>query len=526
MLRTQIFLIDCKMYYPLTIGENMITVNRMRAIEANSVWRGVSRLQLMENAGSEIVRELWNRNPPKEEVAIFAGLGSNGGDGLVSARHIINRGVDVNLILMGDPKNIKSPDSKINWESLSQIDQSIEFQIIKDSGDIQKFDEVKADVIIDAMLGTGVGGTLREPINSAVNLINHAKSYKVAVDIPTGLDPSTGKILGNVTKCDLTIAFHDIKPGLEGNEKLTGPVKVVDIGVPKSAEKKAGPGDVNLAVPHREIESHKGQNGKLLIIGGGSRYVGAPALTGLSALRAGVDLATIAAPSEAALIIRSFSPDLITVKLPGNNFESIAIPDVMEEVGRSTALVIGPGLGNSIETKNAVIDLARSLKDEYCDMPVLFDADGLKLIADNKDILEGTDWVLTPHAVEFELLSGGVLPGDISERIKIVSSIAKELKCNILLKSSIDICANSDGRVITNDTGNPGMTVGGTGDVMAGIVGAFLARKTNPLYAMSGGAFICGRAGDLYYPEAEYGFTANDVKDNIPSVILETRKFW
>lgn len=507
-------------------GIDMITVNRMRALEANSEWQGVSRRQLMGNAGAQVTRILWNRKPPKKRVAVFAGLGNNGGDGFVAARHIINKGIDVDLVLMGDPGNISSPEALENWRALCQIDQNIKFHIIRDSKDLRILRKIQANTIIDAMLGTGIGGKLREPIKSVVKSINRRKAYKVAVDAPTGLDPSTGQVLGNATKCDITVTFHDVKPGLEDAKKYTGSVLVADIGIPKSAEEKAGPGDVEMAMPPRKISSHKGQHGRLLIVGGSSKYVGAPALSGLAALRTGVDLATIAAPSETASIVNSFSPDLITTKLPGRDLEPLSLPEILEEIKRSTAVIIGPGVGTSTDTRSAVVELAQTLAEEHSSLPVLFDADGLKLVADKKKLLKDTGWVLSPHAGEFKLLAGESLPEDDAERKRAVASIAKDLGCYILLKSSVDICADPNGKVIANDTGNPGMTVGGTGDVLAGIVGAFLSRGAPSLHTIAGGAFLCGRAGDLCSQEMGYEFAATDVKDKIPSAIAEAREFW
>ncbi|MBS3815007.1 MAG: NAD(P)H-hydrate dehydratase [Hadesarchaea archaeon] len=514
------------MFDSLLIGSKMITLSRLRALEINSEWRGVSRRLLMENAGAGVVKELWKRKPPKDRVAVFVGTGNNGGDGMVVARHLLNRGVEVDLVLVGDPRNISSSEALENWSVLCQMSEDINFHVIRDSGDLGSLRKLKASTIIDAMLGAGVKGELREPISSIVESINRRKAYKVAVDTPTGLDPSTGEVLGNATKCDITVTFHDVKPGLENNEKYTGSILVSDIGIPRSASNKAGPGDVEMAVAPRGIGSHKGDNGRLLIIGGSSKFVGAPALAGLASLRAGVDLVTIAAPSEVASVVNSYSPDLITLKLPGSNLEPLSLSEVRSEIDRSTAVLIGPGLGTLPDTGNAVNELAQDLIKEHSELPVIFDADGLKLISKEKSILKDSDWVLTPHAGEFELLSDKELPEDPLERRKAVSSVAQELGCNILLKSSIDICADSSGRVISNDTGNPGMTVGGTGDVLAGVVGTFLSQGSQALSAMAGGAFLCGRAGDICSQEKGYEFTASEVKDNISEALNESKEFW
>lgn len=504
----------------------MVNLERMRALEANSEWQGVSRRLLMENAGGNLVREICDRKSPENEVLIFAGKGNNGGDGSVAARHLINRGFIVRHVLLGRPGNITTNSAEENWYILSQMEEDIDLRIIRDSSEIDKLD-IEADIVVDAMLGTGIRGGLREPVASAVDLFNELDAYKIAVDVPTGVDPESGEVLDDSTRCDLTVTFHEIKPGLEkAEDEYTGEVVSADIGIPISAERKAGPGDVEMAIHPRKIGSHKGQNGRLLIVGGSSQYVGAPALAGLAALKSGIDLVTIALPSEKANIVNSFSPDLITYELPGKELEPKALSGVENVLEESTGVIIGPGLGLESSTREAVVELMNILVEKWGDMPVLLDADGLKILSEEPQLLSEAQCVLTPHAGEFELLTGSSLPEDEEERIERVSEASKELNSSILLKSHTDICADSDGEVILNDTGNPGMTVGGTGDVLSGIVGTFLSQGSDPLRSAAAGSFICGLAGDFCREELGYEFTASDVKDRIPIAISKAREYW
>ena len=281
--------------------------------------------------------------------------------------------------------------------------------------------------------------------------------------------------------------------------------------------------DVRAVLPKRRPEAHKGDFGRLLVVGGSSRYTGAPALLGLAALRSGVDLVTIAAPAEAAKIISSFSPDLITVKLPCEDLEPASLALVGEELKRCEAVAIGSGLGTLPQTHDAVIGLAKTLAEKFPRLPALFDADGLKAVASERSLLKNPKWVLTPHAREFELLTGSDLPTDVKGRVDHVALAAKELSCVILLKSHVDVIASPDGEVVLNRTGNPGMTVGGTGDVLAGIVGAFLAQGVEPFKAALAGAFVSGRAGDLCLKEKGYEFVASDVIEKLPEVFREAR---
>jgi NAD(P)H-hydrate epimerase len=286
---------------------------------------------------------------------------------------------------------------------------------------------------------------------------------------------------------------------------------------------RAGKGDVRAVIPKRWPESHKGDFGRLLVVGGGSRYVGAPALVGLAALRSGVDLAIITAPEKTAWTINSFSPDLITVKLPCRDLEPSALSELLSELERSTAVVVGPGLGTLAKTRDAVIELARTLREKHPALPVLFDADGLKALASDRGLAQGMPWVLTPHAGEFKILTGAELPPDMQGRVEQVQSAAKGLGCTVLLKAHVDIIASAGGNLKLNYTGNPGMTVGGTGDVLSGIVGAFLAQGIDPFRAAVAGAWACGRAGDLCLRDKGYEFVASDLIEKLPEVFREAR---
>lgn len=287
---------------------------------------------------------------------------------------------------------------------------------------------------------------------------------------------------------------------------------------------RASKRDVLAVLRKRRPDSHKGDFGRLLIVGGGSRYVGAPALTGLAALRSGVDLATIAAPEKTAWAINSLSPDLITIKLPCQDLEPPVLSELVGELERSTALVVGPGLGTQAKTHDAVIDLANMLKKEYPNLPALFDADGLKALASDKGLAHGMPWVMTPHAGEFKILTDLDLPSDVQGRAERVKRAAKEFGCTILLKAHVDIIASVGGDLKLNYTGNPGMTVGGTGDVLSGIVGAFLAQGAEPFKAAVAGAWVCGSAGDLCLQERGYEFVASDLIDKLPEVFKRVRR--
>lgn len=495
----------------------MITRREMLALDANAEYFGVSGLQLMENAGNGIAEEIAARFiPAKTRVAIFCGLGRNGGDGFVAARHLTCLGFQVTVVLAGKPSGILSKESQRNWRALRAMKDDIELREVSDSVVIPR---IRAEVVVDALLGIGAKGRLRPPILEMVKKINESRAFRVSVDIPTGIHADSGEVLGRAVRANLTVTFHRMKPGLINAEAYAGEVKVKSIGLPSGFERFAGPGDVSLVVKPRSSEAHKGDFGKLLVVGGSEVFSGAPALVALAALRAGVDLTYIAAPEKTANAIASMSPSLITVKLKGSHLHSLNSSTIKRYLQPSTAVVMGPGLGVHEETKMAVKKIMKLVGEEQ--LPLLLDADAIKAFAEfQEDRMEGIDLslVLTPHAGEYEILTGRTLATDLNQRIDDVQRTAQNLRATILLKGPVDVISNGK-RVKLNFTGNPGMTVGGTGDVLSGIVGALLAQGANPFDAAVAGAFISGASGDFVRHEKGYHMVPTDIIEWIPQVM-------
>jgi NAD(P)H-hydrate epimerase len=490
----------------------VISSREMRALELNAEYFGVSQIQLMENAGRNVAQEIAARFARDKKVVVFCGLGGNGGDGFVAARHLAAMGFKVTVILAGKASEISHKAALENWKALQFLRESITIYEVYDSS---LMPEVSADVIVDALLGTGTKGRLRPPVKQLVDKINALNAFKIAVDVPTGIDSDTGEVLGSAVKANLTITFYKNKRGLEKAREYTGELIVKDIGLPPEFENYAGPGDVKLVVKTRTPESHKGDYGRLLVIGGSETFSGAPALVALAALRTGVDLAYVAAPHKIAYAISAISPDLITIKLEGEHLNVGNIPTLKTHIEKVDAVVIGPGLGLHTETKDAVKALINIVED--AGKPLLLDADGLKAYAEFRRKIE-TPAVLTPHAGEYALLTGKKLPENLKEKALEVQKSAAELGAVILLKGHVDVIAD-DKRLKFNFTGNPGMTVGGTGDVLSGVVGAFLAQRADPFEAAVAGAFVNGAAGDFAFAEKGYHIMASDLLNWIPKVL-------
>jgi hydroxyethylthiazole kinase-like uncharacterized protein yjeF len=491
--------------------KDFITSREMRALEMNAEYFGVSRHLLMENAGHNIALEISSRFRPNKSVAIFCGLGGNGGDGFVAARHLSSIGFKVTIVLAGKAKEISDKAALENWAALQFLKETIPVHEVYDSSIIP---EISVEIVIDALLGTGTKGKLRPPILQLVKKINATDAFRVAVDVPTGIDADTGGVLGEAVKANLTITFHRTKKGLEKAEKYAGELIVKDIGLPKEFERFAGPGDVLLVTRSRPSESHKGDFGRLLIVGGSETFSGAPTLVALGAMRTGVDLAYVAAPERTAHAISSMSPDLITVKLAGEHLSLGNVAELKAYVEKADAVVLGPGLGLHPETVNAVKALVKLV--EGYGKPLLLDADGLKIFAGFKRRLK-VPLVLTPHAGEYAILTGKKLPEDLNGKVADVKKTAKQLEAVVLLKGAVDIISDGD-RYKLNVTGNPGMTVGGTGDVLSGIVGALLTHKCDAFEATVAGAFVNGAAGDFVLEEKGYHMVASDLIEWIPRV--------
>lgn len=492
--------------------QNFITSREMKALEANAEYFGVSRLQLMENAGHSVALEIASRFKPGKSAVIFCGLGGNGGDGFVVARHLCARGFKVSVVLAGKAKDVSDKAAAENWKALQPLGNAVSVHEVYDSSVIPR---LKGDIAVDALLGTGAKGDLKPPILQLVKRINAMDAFRIAVDVPTGIDSDSGIALGEAVKADLTITFHKPKRGLIAAKQRVGELLVKEIGLPKELERLAGPGDVLLATRRRPLDSHKGDFGRLLVVGGSETYSGAPALVALAALRTGVDLAYVAAPEKTARAISSTTPDLITVKLEGQHLNAGNVSALKTLIESVDAVVLGPGLGLHEETRKAVKVAVEAV--EKAGKPLLLDADGLKAFARFKRKLK-VPLVLTPHAGEYLILTGKKLPEDLEQRTAHVKKTAAELDAVVLLKGATDIV--SDGRQVKlNSTGNPGMTVGGTGDVLSGIVGALMAQRVDPFEAATAGAFANGAAGDFVAEEKGFHMVATDLIDRIPQVL-------
>ncbi|AGN00517.1 yjef-like protein, hydroxyethylthiazole kinase-related protein [Salinarchaeum sp. Harcht-Bsk1] len=488
----------------------MITSDRMAAVDANAAALGVPRKQLMESSGNAVARAVRERTEPGDALAIVAGRGNNGGDAFVAARFLEDR--DLTTLLLGRAETITTDIARENWDALQQAEQqTIEVRDTaalagSDADAAAAIDE--ADLVVDAMLGTGVTGALREPAATATERINDASdagATVVAVDVPSGVDADTGDAAGDgphaAVEADHVVTFHDEKPGLAD---VAATVEVADIGIPDAAELFVGPGD--LQALSRPEDSHKGDFGHVLVVGGGP-YTGAPALTAQAALRAGADLATVACPESVADEVQGYSESIITKPLPGDRLLPGHVDRLLDLAADRTTTVIGPGLGRAEDTLDAAREFLAAASGT-----VVVDADPLRVVP---DVVAETDATLlcTPHRGELVAM-GGPEADDWRDRADAVEAFASDLGATLLVKGPYDVISGGETTRV-NRTGNPGMTAGGTGDVLAGITGALVSTQ-RPVDAGAIAAYVNGTAGDAVVDERGYGMLASDLLAEIP----------
>ncbi|MFC3958139.1 NAD(P)H-hydrate dehydratase [Halovivax cerinus] len=488
----------------------MITGERMAAVDANAAALGVPRAQLMESSGNAVARVAREVAPDGGSIAVVAGRGNNGGDGFVAARFLGGTGgsdvvadgdgapaVDVETILLGRAERIGTDIARRNWDALVAGDADV-----REVTDSSAFSLPDADVVVDAMLGTGISGDLREPIATAADAMAASDATVVSVDVPSGFDASDPHSNANPVDADHVVTFHDEKPGLDA---LEADIRVVDIGIPAAAERFVGPGDLGLARP-------SARTGRAYVIGGGP-YTGAPALASQAALRSGMELSFVAAPDRVADEIQGYAEDLIVQPYAGDRLTTDQVPDLVETAERyDDVVVLGPGLGSAEESLAA----AREFLESYTG-PAVVDAEALSVVPGL-----GTDATLvcTPNRRELARL-GGPETDDLRAAADEIESFAADLGHVVLAKGEDDVITDGE-RTRISRVGVPGMAVGGTGDLLAGIA-AGLLEHADPFEAACGAAYVNGRAGEVLAERwgagDGLGITASDLLTEIPGVL-------
>jgi hydroxyethylthiazole kinase-like uncharacterized protein yjeF len=499
-----------------------LTTEEMRVVELNANLLGITHSMLMQNAGREVARVVArNERVEGKRVVILCGLGGNGGDGFVAARYLQEDAAEVEVYLLGSENDITNRDTALNWEILKNLHE-IKREVLKTESSVKACKAIpKADILIDAMMGFGLKSRLREPMLSAVKAFNRSEAKKYSVDVPTGIDSDTGTVLGAAVTADVTVALHAPKKGLKSAREHVGKVVVVSIGIPAEAIRLCGPGDLSLYTEPRKATAHKGDFGRILVVGGSDVYSGAPALAGMAALRSGADLVSVLVPESVVNAVRSYSPNLMVSSLRSGILLQENVETVLEQSKNQDVVALGPGLGLDSETVAAVRTVSEKLgRSGKC---MVIDADGLKALAGSEIRFTPQTAVLTPHWGELAILLDEKLQDSPELHDRVEASLRASVRYDsvILLKGPVDVVARPDGFYKLNRTGVPAMTVGGTGDVLTGIVAALLARGKGAFFAATAGAYVSGCAGELAFKSFGDHITPTDCIDRIPEAMRQ-----
>jgi NAD(P)H-hydrate epimerase len=516
----------------------IVTGIEMRKIDSETIERFVPGITLMERAGQRIFDRLCEYFGPIEsrKVSIFLGRGNNAGDGLVVARLLAEAGARVRLDYLHEPKDF-SPDAFKNYVRLSNFRKNSEisenFLYLADWEEKVRLELEDSDFIIDGLLGTGISKPVKESYAKVIDVINSSGLPIVSVDVPSGVNGDTGEIMGTSVRADVTVTLGLPKIGLlfYPGKSVTGDVTVGDIGIPKEVIEEQ---ELTLRLidseqarddlPVKAPESHKFARGSLLVVAGSRRYAGAARLAAESALRTGCGIVYLAAPHSIRTVIQASAPEVIFISLPETDTGTIhrdAIQAILGEV-RYDALAVGPGLTAEEQTTQLVRELVSK-----CEVPLLLDADGINAFEGRYDDLvrsiESREAVVSPHSGELKRLTGrDVVESPPAGRIEHLRDISTSGRFVLVHKSAPTIVAQPNGHLYVNVAGHPGMATAGSGDVLTGAIGGFLAQGSAASAAARIGVYLHSRAADLAALEkGEGGMIAGDCMRSLPEALSE-----
>ena len=509
----------------------VVTSNQMRKIDKIAIEEyKIPSLNLMENAGNSVVNLIKSKFgcPENKKIVIFAGKGNNGGDGFVAGRILTNLGAKVKVYLLGKIKEVKG-DAKINLERFRSLGKEI-IEITAPEDLLGEENYLKeANLIIDAILGTGTTGELNELLRVTVDWLNSLNKPVVSIDIPTGVCADTGRLLPTAIKAVYTVTMGLPKPGLilfPGSE-YAGEVVIAKIGFPEELleDKKLS---LNLITEElvkkmfspRKKDTHKGDYGKIFILAGSAGFTGAAYLCSQSAIRTGAGLVTLGIPASLNDILEVKLTEVMTKPLPETKERTLSLEaeeEILKFMEKSDILAIGPGISQNPETKELIRKIILKSK-----IPMVIDADGINAIAGSVDILKEikVPLILTPHPGELSRLINKNIEEIKTNPINIARNFVQEYNAVLVLKLARTVIGEPSGQIYLNTTGNPGMASGGVGDVLTGIIAALLGQNFSPIDSAIAGVYLHGYAGDLAKEKkGEFSLIATDIIEEIPEVL-------
>ena len=506
----------------------LVTAEQMRQIDRLTIEElGIPEMVLMENAGKAVVDFLKEQfsDLQGKNITIVAGSGNNGGDGLVAARYLQQLGAHVKVFLLADRE--LSPSAQSNYNILEKLPVKIYKLDNENSLHLLKVTVNYSDIFIDAMLGTGISREVSGRVEQVIDIANRRSCVKVAIDVPSGLNSDTGDIWGRCLKADYTVTLAQPKRGqfLNKGPRYCGEVIVKDIGIPAEMYESQKP-DCSLIEDSilqelrepRNRASHKGTYGHLLAIGGSMGMSGAITLAARAALRSGVGLVSCAVPEQVQMHVAVNVPEAMVQPMPsGSTFGPDSVEPLKEMTRNKKAVVVGPGMGAAPVTGDIIAELLRVTR-----CPMVIDADGLNT-ADNwiASVAEARGPViLTPHPGEMARLAGLDTAYIQNNRMEVAQNFAREHQVWVVLKGANTVIATPEGKLFLNRTDSPALAVGGSGDVLAGMIGAFLAQGMQPEVACCRAVYAHGLAGlDVAARIGEVSSKAGDIIDSISNIL-------
>jgi len=521
----------------------IVSAAEMREIDGATAERfGVSSVSLMESAGSAVARFVVSDYARAERVGVVCGKGNNGGDGFVAARKLVEAGRSVRVLLLCDAKELRGDAAAMFRAMLPSLHtQNVSPVMMGDAAGLDGAGAAEifsADLIVDAILGTG----FRPPVSwlyaAAVAKMNASAATVVAVDIPSGADadamrPASVGQSGERARADAIVTFTAPRPAHVFAELTGGPTVIARIGSPAEAIiSRLGlhlstPFDFAGVLAPRALEGNKGSYGNVLVIGGSLGKAGAAAMAGFAALRAGAGLSAVAVPLSVLATVASFHPEVMTEPLAETKDGTISLkalgPGLDALLEQKTLLAIGPGISRNSETAEFVRTVVRGRHSA-----IVIDADGLNAFEGATDKLNGAGRtvVVTPHPGEMARLTGLSVAEIQTNRLQVAREFAREHDLMVVLKGHRTLIAAPDGTVWVNPTGNPGMATGGTGDILTGIVAGLIAQQPErALAATALAVYLHGLAGDLACEElGENSLVATDLVKFLPAAFARARK--
>jgi NAD(P)H-hydrate epimerase len=507
----------------------VLTAAQMQAVDRQTIDEiGIPGVVLMENAGrgvaDEIVQRFVSSDSPR--ALIMAGKGNNGGDGYVIARHLQDHGWHVQVLVLAERDAIKG-DAAVNLKALENCQGQVAF-VANEEALIEALAGVgELTVLVDALFGTGLMKPVQGINLKAIEWLNQQSSPVVAVDIPSGVDASNGRVMGTAVDATLTVSFAFIKIGQVSypGAGLVGDLVVTNIGIPAQVSRQISSDcflvDADQArrlLPVRSIDGHKGTFGHLLVVAGSAGKCGAAVMAAGSGLRAGAGLVTLACPQSIQPGIASRLTEVMTA--PFSDFRGEAnlnaLGHLLSLAEGKQALAVGPGLGLGKEAA----DLVRRLIEDS-DLPIVVDADGLSALCGHINVIQGQSgrqMVLTPHPGEMARLTGLSVEKIQADRFRVSRDFAMQNGVVLVLKGARTLIASPDGQVCINTTGHAGLASGGMGDVLTGLIGSLIAQGLTAFDAATLGVYLHGLAADRLRPRfGDAGLLATDVMREIPA---------